>query len=248
MEKLKCIVLDDDLAYCERIASHIGKHNQLELAGKFIDPEKARIFLSENPVPLVFVDMEMPGTTGIDFLRTLFYHPYAIIITGHPDFAVKAFEIDAVDYIIKPFDPERFYVAVNRAIEHFVTKTKAESSSVSTKTATDADDHFFVRSKQNYIKIRYKDVFYVEALEDFVRIYIVDRGKPVITLINLKQLENTLPQSIFIRIHKSYIVNMNHVTALSQDFINIEDTMIPIGPSFKDIVKEKIVGNKIIRR
>jgi two-component system, LytTR family, response regulator len=248
MEKLKCIVLDDDLAYCERVASYVSKHNLLELAGKFTDPEKARNFLTENPVPLVFIDMEMPGITGIEFLRTLFYHPYAIIITGHPDFAVKAFEIDAVDYIIKPFDPERFYIAVNRAIEHFETKTIAEASNTLDKTTIETDDYFFVRSDQAYIKLLYKDVRYIEALEDFVRIYIKDKEKPVITLINLKQLENTLPSSIFIRTHKSYIINMKHVTTLSLDSVFLEDKMLPVGPFYKDIVKEKIMGNKIIRR
>jgi two-component system LytT family response regulator len=248
MEKIKCIVLDDDLAFCERIAAHVKKHLRLELAAKFTNPEKANKFLLENPVPLIFIDMEMPGITGIEFLNGLSYKPYAIIITGHPDFAVKAFELAALDYILKPFSEERFYAAVNRAIESIEVKSKAAATDALGKIISEVDDYFFVRSDQNYIKLRYKDVVYIEAMEDFVQIYLKDKDKPIITLVNLKQLENTLSASIFIRAHKSFIVNMNHVTSLSGEFLMLGNKTLPIGPSFKDIVSEKIMSNKVIKR
>ena len=248
MEKIKCIVLDDDLALCERIASYASKHEKLELAGKFINPEKAKKFLVENPVPLLFIDMEMPGITGIEFLSSLSYKPYAIIITGHPDFAVKAFELEALDYILKPFNEERFYSAVSRAAQAIETKTKAAASEVLGKMITYADDYFFVRSQQNYIKLRYKDVFYIEALEDFVRIYLIDTEKPVITLVNLKQLENSLSPAVFLRVHKSYLVNVNHITSVSGDSLTLGSKVIPIGPSYRNTVTEKIITNKVIKR
>ncbi len=248
MDKIKCIVLDDDLAFCERIAGYVKKHSSLELAGKFTNPEKAKRFLLETPVPLVFIDMEMPGTTGIDFLNELPYKPYAIIITGHPDFALKAFELAALDYILKPFNEERFYSAVNRALDTIEMKNKAAATEALGKIISEVDDYFFVRSEQNYIKLKYKDVLYIEALEDFVQIYVKDKEKPVITLVNLKQLENTLSPNIFIRTHKSNIVNMQHVTSLSGDVLMLGSKVIPIGPSFKDVVVEKIMSNKIIKR
>ena len=248
MEKIKCIVLDDDLAFCERISMYASKHPQLELAGKFTDPDKAKKFLMENPVPLIFIDMEMPGITGIDFLKALSYKPYAIIITGHPDFAVKAFELEAIDYLLKPFNEERLYSAITKALVHMETKAKAAASEVLGKMISDVDDYFFVRSEQNYIKLQYKDVFYIEALQDFVQIYLKDKDKPIITLVNLKQLENTLSPIIFLRVHKSYLVNMNQITSLSGDSLMLGSKTIPIGPSYRDAVVEKIINNKVIKR
>jgi DNA-binding LytR/AlgR family response regulator len=248
MEKIKCIVLDDDLAFSERIALLVKKHSSLDLMGKFTNPEKAKKFLMEVPVPLIFIDMEMPGTTGIDFLNELPYKPHAIIITGHPDFAVKAFELAALDYILKPLNEERFYGAVNRALEILELRSKAAATDALGKIISEVDDYFFVRSEQNYIKLRYKDVLYIEALEDFVQIYMKDKEKPIITLVNLKQLENTLSPTVFIRTHKSHIVNMQHVTSLSGDVLMLGSKMIPIGPSFKEVVAEKIMSNKVIKR
>jgi DNA-binding LytR/AlgR family response regulator len=248
MEKIKCIVLDDDLAFCERISMYASKHHQLELAGKFTDPDKAKKFLMENPVPLIFIDMEMPGITGIDFLKALSYKPYAIIITGHPDFAVKAFELEAIDYLLKPFNEERLYSAITKALVHMETKAKAAASEVLGKMISDVDDYFFVRSEQNYIKLQYKDVLYIEALQDFVQIYLKDKDKPIITLVNLKQLENTLSPIIFLRVHKSYLVNMNQITSLSGDSLMLGSKTIPIGPSYRDAVVEKIINNKVIKR
>jgi DNA-binding LytR/AlgR family response regulator len=246
MEKIQCIILDDDLAYCERIASCVNGHKQLESAGVFTSPEKAGRFLMENSVPLIFIDMEMPGITGIDFLSALSYKPYAIIISGHPGFAVKAFELDALDYMLKPFSTDRFYTAVNRAIEHIELTNKA--SDAPDKMIPHADDYFFVRSEQKFIKLHCRDVLYIEALENFVRIYLKGQDKPTTTLINLKQIENTLSSSVFIRIHKSYIVNMNHITSLSGEHLMLGHKMIPIGPSYKNMVEEKVMGNKVIRR
>jgi two-component system LytT family response regulator len=248
MEKIKCIVLDDDLAFCEQIALKVTRHERLDLAGKFTNPDKAKKFLMEHPVPLIFIDMEMPGTTGIDFLKALPYKPYAIIISGHPDFAIKAFELDALDYILKPFNEERIYAAVNRAIDSIDTKNKAAASDILGKIITEADDHFFIRSEQNYIKLRNKEVLYIEALNDFVKIYLKDNDKPIIALINLKQLENTLPASLFLRIHKSYIINIEYVASIASDYLMLGSKMIPIGPSFKGAVTEKIISNKVIRR
>ncbi len=248
MEKIKCIVLDDDLAFCERISLHASKHPQLEFVGKFTTPGKAKKFLVENPVPLLFIDMEMPGITGIEFLSSLSYKPYAIVITGHPDFAVKAFELAALDYILKPFNEERFYSAVGRAVQTIETKAKAAASEVLGKMITDAEDYFFVRSEQNYIKLRHKDVLYIEALEDFVRIYLRDKEKPVITLVNLKQLENTLSPAVFLRVHKSYLVNVNHITSIGGDSLMLGNKTIPVGPSYKNTITEKIISNKIIKR
>src|SRR6202789_2498738 len=218
MEKIKCIVLDDDLAFCEQIPLKVTRHERLDLAGKFTSPDKAKKFLMEHPVPLIFIDMEMPGTTGIDFLKALPYKPYAIIISGHPDFAIKAFELDALDYILKPFNEERIYAAVNRAIDSIDTKNKAAASDILGKIITEVDDHFFIRSEQNYIKLRNKEVLYIEALNDFVKIYLKDNNKPIIALINLKQLENTLPASLFLRIHKSYIINIEYVASIASDY------------------------------
>ena len=247
MEKIRCIVLDDDLAYCELISSYIEEHARLELVGKFTEPGKAKKFLSRNQVPLIFIDMKMPEITGIDFLHSIGYCPYSIILTSYPDFAMDGYRVKALDYILKPFAEERFFAAVNRALVRIDSKTKVVESTSGNEVKT-GDGFFFIHNKQQYVKLQFKDILYIEALQNFVKIVSLDKTEPVITNSNLKQLENTLPAESFIRTHKSYIVNINHVSIIEKDTSKIADIRIPIGPSFKEVIMKKLMKDTIRKR
>ena len=248
MEKINCIILDDDLSYLELISSYLAESTQLEVSGKFSEPNKAKQFLLQNPVPLIFIDMKMPEITGIDFLKALSYKPYAIILSSFPDFALEGYEVNALDYVLKPFDEERFFAAVNRAIERIESKMKAAVTDTLKNMIKVGDGFFFIHSKQQYIKLYYKDILYVEGLENFVKIIVRDKLEPVISPVSLKIIENALPAEVFLRTHKSYIINMNHVTAIEKDGLKLGEVPIPVGPSYKDTVMKNLFKGNVIKR
>jgi DNA-binding LytR/AlgR family response regulator len=247
MEKIPCIVLDDDVINCELVASYIEETPRLELAAKFTKPAQASAYLMRNPVPLIFIDMKMPDITGIDFLRTLAYKPYAIILSSYPDFALEGYEVNALDYILKPFEEARFFAAVNKAVKIIDVNEKANATDTLKNIIKTGEGFFFIHTRQQYVKIQYKDVLYIEALENFVKIYTRDKEEPIIGLVNLKLIESSLPAEIFLRTHKSYIINMNHVNAMDQDNMKLENKLVPIGRAYKDVVMETVIRKNLIK-
>lgn len=247
MEKIPCIVLDDDVINCELVASYIDETPRLELAGKFTKPAEASTFLLRNPVPLIFIDMKMPEITGIDFLRALSYKPYAVILSSYPDFALDGYEVNALDYVLKPFTEERFFAAVNKAIKFIEVNEKATVTDTLKNIVKTGEGYFFIHTRQQYVKIQYKDVLYIEALENFVKIFTRDKEEPVIGLVNLKLIESSLPAELFLRTHKSYIINMNHVNAMDQDSIKLDNKLVPIGRAYKKSVMDTVIKKNLIK-
>lgn len=239
---VKCIVLDDDPVFCAVTAKFADEHPELQLLGQFHDPAEAKQFLFAQDVELILVDMEMPDLTGIDFVRSLQDPPEIIFVTAHRDYAVESYELDVIDYLIKPINQNRFNHAVERAIKLIETNRQAEADA----TVLTHDDHFFIRSDSQYVRINFADIYAIEALKDFVKIH--TSTKTHVALINLKCIEATLPPQTFLRTHRSYIVNKSHITAIGADTIETTANSIPLGASYKDAVLNAILGNRLVKR
>lgn len=234
--KIKCIIIDDEHLAREGIADYIGKTVFLKLDAEFKNVAEARDFIEQHPIDLIFLDISMPGENGLKFLRSLNDPPFVIFTTAHREFAAESYELDAVDYLVKPIAFERFLKAVNKVY------TRLEKNQVQ---ASD-DDCFFVKVDGVITKVLFEDILYVEGMKDYVKIHRGD--KPLlITLVSLKQMEEQLPKS-FIRVHRSFIVAGNLVDAIEGNMLKVGKAEIPMAPQLRNEVLEQIMGGKFLKR
>ncbi len=223
---LKCIIIDDEPLAREGMKLNINEINFLKLIGEFEDAIKANDFIKNNNVDLMFLDIQMPGISGIDFLKSIKNAPLTIITTAYPQFALEGYDLDIVDYLVKPIRIERFIKAVNKAQEIFEYKNQKESD-------TKKIDYVYIKSNRKYIKLNFSDIIYIEGLKDYVIIYIKDTK--YITAMNIKTINNQLPQDMFFRISKSYIININNISEIDNDFVIAKNGKeIPIGRTYKE--------------
>ena len=233
--KLRVLIVDDEPLAQEVIERYLLNINELELVGKCSNALEAFEVLHNEHIDLMFLDISMPVISGIDFLRSLRIAPAVIITTAYPDFALQGYELDVIDYLVKPISIERFMKAVNKVIERIKKPAPVIVESKQIKA-----DYMFVKCDQKLIKIRFNDIDYIEGMKDYVKIFTNDRM--IVTLHTMKFFENNLPSHIFIRIHKSYIVNVDAIKTISGNELEINQTRIPIGNSFKDNVLKYING------
>jgi len=233
--KLRVLIVDDEPLAQEVIERYLRNINELELVGKCSNALEAFEVLHNKHIDLMFLDISMPVISGIDFLRSLRIAPAVIITTAYPDFALQGYELDVIDYLVKPISLERFMRAVNKVIERIKKPTPVIAESKQIKA-----DYMFVKCDQKLIKIRFNDIDYIEGMKDYVKIF--TNNKMIVTLHTMKFFENNLPSHIFIRIHKSYIVNVDAIKTISGNELEINQTKIPIGNSFKDNVLKYING------
>ncbi|MGZ5243380.1 MAG: LytR/AlgR family response regulator transcription factor [Bacteroidia bacterium] len=242
---VKCIVLDDDPVFCAITAKFVEDHPQLQLLKKFTDSAEAKQFMYKNYVQLLLADMEMPGGTGIDFVRSLPSPPEIIFITAHRDYAVESYELQAIDYLVKPINHARFNNAICRALTQMEINLHADSEKNSLPIHI-RDDHFFIRSDSQFVRIKFADIYYIEALKDFVKIHTTARS--YIALVNLKHIEAALPFGLFLRTHRSYLVNRSHIIAIDTETVQTATASLPLGNTYKDFVLERMLGNSLIKR
>jgi len=233
--KLRVLIVDDEPLAQEVIERYLKNINELELVGKCSNALEAFEVLHNEHIDLMFLDISMPVISGIDFLRSLRMAPAVIITTAYPDFALQGYELDVIDYLVKPISLERFMKAVNKVIDRIKKPAPVIVESKQIKA-----DYMFVKCDQKLIKIRFNDIDYIEGMKDYVKIFTTDRM--IVTLHTMKFFENNLPSHIFIRIHKSYIVNVDAIKTISGNELEINQTRIPIGNSFKDNVLKHING------
>jgi DNA-binding LytR/AlgR family response regulator len=233
--KLRVLIVDDEPLAQEVIEQYLQNINELELVGKCSNALEAFEVLHNEHIDLMFLDISMPVISGIDFLRSLRMAPAVIITTAYPDFALQGYELDVIDYLVKPISLERFMKAVNKVIDRIKKPAPVIVESKQIKA-----DYMFVKCDQKLIKIRFNDIDYIEGMKDYVKIFTTDRM--IVTLHTMKFFENNLPSHIFIRIHKSYIVNVDAIKTISGNELEINQTRIPIGNSFKDNVLKHING------
>lgn len=229
--QLKCIAIDDEPLALELIEQFASKFPSLKLVHTFDDAIAGAEFLRANPVDLLFIDINMPDITGIELVRSLRVKPIIIFITAYKKFAIDGFELDAVDYLLKPVQFERFEKAVNKAIEHYRNKKPARE---------DAGEALFVRSEYRMIKIDLNDIEYIESVEDYIKIHLLT-GKPVLSLMTMKTVLEKLPTEKFKRIHRSYIVPVAKIQSVQKKTLQLTSLKeLPISHSYLQFIKNWI--------
>jgi len=241
MKQLSCIIVDDEPLGRKGIEIHVNEIDWLVIADQFSSAIKASEFLRSNTVDIIFLDIEMPGLNGIDFIKSVKTDASIILTTAYPQFAIDAFEQDVVDYLLKPIRFDRFLKAVTRAseIRHLLTNVQTEIEDI-------AEDYFYIKSDRKYIKLYFKDVLYIKGMKDYVMIF-TDKEK-FMTALNIKTIFKQLPKETFARVSKSYLINVNHIDSIDIDSIMIGKEEIPLGNSYKEDFLQKHVKDKLFKR
>jgi DNA-binding LytR/AlgR family response regulator len=236
MNKIRCIVVDDEELARKLLENFIGRLPHLELRGSCKDPLEAMQLLQEEPVNLMFLDIQMPGLTGVEFLRTLKTKPVVIFTTAYPEYALEGYALDVIDYLLKPFSFERFVQAVNKSAEMLQLRTG--SLQPSSDDVTTPKDYILVKSEHKIHRIKFDDILFIESMREYVAYHTPD-GR-ILSLNSLKNLEEELPASQFIRIHKSYIIAIDKIKALEGNLVVLEKGKLPIGANYKEGVLNRV--------
>ena len=234
-QKIRCLIIDDEPPAREILKQHIEGVEALQLTGSCNNAVEAISFLKEHPVDLLFLDVQMPQLLGTNFIRTLKNPPKAIFTTAYRDYAVEGFELDAVDYILKPISFERFLKAVNKVLQIEVV---SEHVSLSRENHTEANSLFlYFRVDRKMVKIFFHEILFIESLKDYIKIVTI--SKTIVTKYVLYTLEEMLPPEEFLRIHRSYIVAINKIDSYNAESIQIAKHEIPIGKIYKiDVIRK----------
>ncbi len=219
--KLKCLIVDDEDLAVSLLEAYARQTMGLEVAGTCYHALDAQQFLLSHQVDVIFLDIQMPYLTGLELVRKMKNPPLIVFTTSYSEHAVEAFELNVIDYLLKPFTYERFLQAVQKVKDYLYAKNRREEA-----------DYFFVKSNSMQVKIMYDEVLYIEGLKQYVKI--VTTSRQVITLESMKKLEEELPAGIFIRIHKSYIVAVNKIDAMGRKEVGIGKKQIPVGKTYEE--------------
>lgn len=241
---LKCAAIDDEPLARECIANYVREVDFLQLTGTGSNPVDLTKLLDEQDIDLVFLDIQMPVINGIEFLKMTPNPPMVIITTAYPSYALDGFQLDVLDYLVKPITFNRFFKAVSKAKDYKHLLVKSTSADL-TKTDSTAR-YFFIKCDYKYERIYFDDILYVEAMQNYVTIY-TNKGK-YITLLYLKNVEENLDKQSFIRVHKSYLVSIPKIEAIENNEIIIQSFRIPISRNFRDQVIERVVNNKLWKK
>ena len=240
---LKCLAIDDEPLALRQLKAYIAKIPYLELAALCNDALEAQEFLATHSVDLIFVDINMPDLNGVDFVRSLTQRPMVVFTTAYSEYAVEGFKVDAVDYLLKPFEFQDLLKAADKARRQFEYHLQDNGGGTETDLL-EKDGSLFVKSEYKIIRINVADICYIEGMSEYVRIYTDAADKPVVTLLSMRKLEERLPQEMFMRVHRSYIVNLRKITEVSRlRIIFNKNIYIPVGDNYKERFTEYI--NKI---
>jgi DNA-binding LytR/AlgR family response regulator len=238
--KLKCIIIDDEPIARKLIEEFIGDIDFLELVGQAENPAKALSLLNDNVVDLIFLDINMPVINGINFLKNSKNTASIIMTTAYAEHAVEAFSLDVLDYLVKPIPFERFLKACNKAKEIYETKKQI------IQLERNPGDYFFIKCDNQIEKILYTDLLYAESMLNYVLLYTAT--KKMIVYITLKSLEEQLPENLFIKVHKSFIVNRDKIKSIEGNMLNIGSEKITISQNLREKVLHEILKDKMIKR
>jgi DNA-binding LytR/AlgR family response regulator len=240
--KTKCIIVDDEPLAIEVIESHLKKFNDMTVIATCNDAIEAFETLKKRHIDLVFLDIQMPQMTGLDFLKTLNKPPKVIITTAYREYALDGYELDVVDYLLKPISFERFMKAINK---YYLYKDKTIIVSDNSQFSQHSDSYIYVKADKKVVKILLQDILYIESIKDYVQIYTT--RKSIITKNQIGNLEEKLPADKFVRIHKSYMVSISQINTFTSNTIEIKNKKLPIGRSYKNMVLKTLnYPNKIV--
>ena len=236
---MNCIAVDDEPLALDIIEAYVNKHPELSLVARCNNAAEASEVLKTHKVDLMFLDINMPEISGLSFVKSLEKKPLFIFTTAYPDYAVEGFELDAIDYLLKPIAYDRFEKGVEKAKEYYKIKQNADVAETDLES-----DYIFVKANQKLIKLAYSDIYYVEAFADYVKIFLAD--KKIVTLQTMKNMEKKLPEDMFTRVHRSFIVNRKLVQSFSTSMCEVNDVKIPIGKNYKDVFVGLMKSNNIL--
>jgi DNA-binding LytR/AlgR family response regulator len=225
MSNIKCIIVEDEPLATKLLSEYISHVPFLELQGSFKDAILAMDYLRDNKPDLIFLDIHLPKLKGMAFLKTLTYHPSVIITTAYHQYAVEGFDLNVTDYLLKPFEFERFLVAVNKVRniqgEKFITKEPAK-------------DFLFLNADRKKVKIMFSDIIYIESQKEYIKI--VTTKKEYISKMSTGEIENMLPSNLFKRIHRSFIIAVNKIDSYTAEEVELNSVSIPIGRAYRDVI------------
>ena len=235
--KLKTIAIDDEPLALRMVSDYINKTPFLELVGAFENPLDAIDFLSTQSADLIFVDIQMPDLTGIEFARSLESAPKIIFTTAYEKYALEGFKLNATDYLLKPFSYEEFLIAAGKARK----QVELEANSL---PSIEANNQFlFLKSEYKIRRINFNDILYIEGLKDYIKVFTTGDDKPILSLNSIKSLEQKLPEERFMRVHRSFIVNLDRIDTIERSRIIFGKIYIPVSDQYKDKFQEYLDKN-----
>lgn len=230
---LRCALVDDEPLALSLLESYVRKTDSLELCGSYSSAIQAMKSLPEHPVDLLFLDIQMPELNGLEFSRMVSDNTRIIFTTAFEQYAIDGYRVNALDYLLKPISYNDFIEAVNKALQWFELRKKAETpDSVQTSLPTDSN-HIYVKSDYKIIQIELDKILYIEGLKDYIKIYTEDNPRPILSLTSMKTMEEKLPSNRFIRVHRSYIVQKQKIKIIDKGRIVFGKEYIPVSDSYK---------------
>jgi two-component system, LytTR family, response regulator len=223
---IRCLLVDDEPLALDLLEGYVAKTPSLELAGRCSSAFQAMEMLDKTAVDLIFLDIQMPGLSGLEFSRSLQNGPKVIFTTAFEQYAIEGFKVEALDYLLKPISYPEFLNAVNKAkrwFEHFEKETVPEIR-----------NSIFVKADYKLIQIEYSNILYIEGLKDYVKFYLEGNAKPILSLMSMKSLEENLPETKFMRVHRSFIVNLDKINTIERNRIVFGKEYIPISDNYKE--------------
>lgn len=233
----QCIIVDDEPLAADILERYISQLDTLSLAGRFENAIAATLFLQKHKIDILFLDIQMPKLNGIDFLKTLSNRPAVIFTTAFREYAWQGFELNVLDYLVKPVSFERFLAAINK-YHAAQGNTNVLPPAIMENESVSRDSFIYLKADKKMVRVLFKDILYIESLRDYVKVKTIE--KEIITYQRITSLEEKLPETMFLRIHRSYIIAINHIRSFNASVIGIANTELPIGRLYKASVMKTL--------
>jgi two-component system LytT family response regulator len=227
--QLKCVAIDDEPLALEIIKKYVSDYPTLKMVNTFEDAISGAEYLKRNKIDVLFLDINMPDITGVDLVRSLDEKPMIIFTTAYKKFAFEGFELEALDYLLKPINSSRFGAAIHKAIDYYQFKNTDHIGE---------DEHIYVHSEYRVIKIGIRDIEYIESMQDYIKIHLLSAEKPVLTLMSLKSMIEKIPAGQFIRIHRSFVVARAQIRSIYNRKVKLRNIELPVGTNYADFIKD----------
>lgn len=236
--KITCIAVDDEPLALELLTKFIGQTAFLDLIGKFSNAIEALSFVNQNEVQLIFMDIQMPDLSGMELARILDGKKNSdktriIFCTAYHQFAIEGYKVDALDYLLKPYSYEDFLAAATKAYQYF-ERSKQSVETPEKKASDSPPDYIFLKVEYQLVKVMLRDITHIEAYKDYVKVHLKSKPNPILSLTSMKNMEELLPSTKFMRVHRSFIVSLDHIDSVSKNIIQIGNHQLSVGDNYKD--------------